>query len=127
VYDLFGDGRTAINFSANKYEAPLYDALTNGFNPIRSQSASLTWNDLKQRRHCARERDEPRAKASQLRHRHARLFGAGDAGGHAVCDILDRPNRKRGQLVAVRRRRPARESSRRDGELQLVSHDVSAN
>ena len=46
VYDLFGDGKTAIKFSANKYEAPLYDALTNGYNPIRSQTASLTWNDL---------------------------------------------------------------------------------
>ncbi|MEO8070772.1 MAG: TonB-dependent receptor, partial [Acidobacteriota bacterium] len=46
VYDLLGDGKTAIKFSANKYEAPIYDTLTNGFNPIRSQSASITWNDL---------------------------------------------------------------------------------
>jgi len=46
VYDLLGDGKTAVKFSANKYQAPIYDTLTNGFNPIRSQSASVTWNDL---------------------------------------------------------------------------------
>jgi len=46
IYDLTGDGKTAVKFSANKYQAPVYDTLTNGYNPLRSQSASVTWNDL---------------------------------------------------------------------------------
>jgi hypothetical protein len=46
VYDLMGDGKTALKFSVNKYEAPVYDTLTNGYNPLRSQSATINWSDL---------------------------------------------------------------------------------
>jgi hypothetical protein len=46
VYDLSGTGKTAVKFSANKYQTQLTDSLTNAYNPIRSQSATVTWNDL---------------------------------------------------------------------------------
>jgi hypothetical protein len=46
VYDLTGRGRTAVKFSANKYQTQLTDALTNAYNPIRIQSATVTWADL---------------------------------------------------------------------------------
>jgi carboxypeptidase family protein/TonB-dependent receptor-like protein len=46
VYDVFGNSKTAIKFSANKYQTQLTDALTNAYNPIRIQSATVTWADL---------------------------------------------------------------------------------
>jgi hypothetical protein len=46
VYDLFGTGKTAVKFSVNKYQTQLTDGLTNAYNPIRNQSATVTWNDL---------------------------------------------------------------------------------
>jgi Carboxypeptidase regulatory-like domain/TonB-dependent Receptor Plug Domain len=46
VYDLFGDAKTALKFSANKYQMQLTDGLTNTYNPVRPQTASLTWRDL---------------------------------------------------------------------------------
>jgi hypothetical protein len=46
VYDLSGNGKTAIKFSAHKYQTQLTDALTNAYNPIRIQSATVTWADL---------------------------------------------------------------------------------
>lgn len=46
VYDLSGDGRTAVKFGVNKYQTQLTDGLTNAYNPIRNQSATVTWNDL---------------------------------------------------------------------------------
>jgi len=45
VYDLFGSGKTAIKFSVNKYQTQLTDGLTNAYNPIRIQSATVTWTD----------------------------------------------------------------------------------
>jgi hypothetical protein len=46
VYDLFGNGKTAVKFSANKYETNVTDTLTNGYNPLASQTATVTWKDL---------------------------------------------------------------------------------
>ena len=43
VYDLFGNGKTAVKFSANKYETNVTDTLTNTYNPLASQSATVTW------------------------------------------------------------------------------------
>jgi hypothetical protein len=46
VYDLFGNGKTAVKFSVNKYQSQLTDNYTNAYNPIRVQSATVTWTDL---------------------------------------------------------------------------------
>jgi hypothetical protein len=46
VFDLFGDGGTALKFGVNKYHRQLVDDLTNRYNPIRPQTASVTWRDL---------------------------------------------------------------------------------
>jgi hypothetical protein len=46
VFDLFGNGKTALKFGANKYNRQLVDDLTNRYNPIRPQTASVTWRDL---------------------------------------------------------------------------------
>ena len=46
VYDLFGNGKTAVKFGINKYNRQLVDDLTNRYNPIRPQTASVTWRDL---------------------------------------------------------------------------------
>src|SRR5262245_31912158 len=46
IYDLKGDAKTAIKFSVNKYDLQLTDGLTNAYNPIRLQSATLAWTDL---------------------------------------------------------------------------------
>lgn len=46
IYDLRGDAKTALKFSLNRYYLQLTDALTNGYNPIRLQSATLAWTDL---------------------------------------------------------------------------------
>ena len=46
VYDLFGSGKTALKFGVNKYNRQLVDDLTNRYNPIRPQTASVTWRDL---------------------------------------------------------------------------------
>jgi hypothetical protein len=48
-YDLFGDGKTAIKFSAGRYlEAPLLISFTRVANPASaiSTNATRTWNDL---------------------------------------------------------------------------------
>lgn len=46
VYDTFGNGKTALKFGVNKYNRQLVDDLTNRYNPIRPQTASVTWRDL---------------------------------------------------------------------------------
>ncbi|HUR35968.1 MAG TPA: carboxypeptidase regulatory-like domain-containing protein [Vicinamibacterales bacterium] len=46
VYNLFGNGKTALKFGINKYNRQLVDDLTNRYNPIRPQTASVTWRDL---------------------------------------------------------------------------------
>ena len=45
VYDLFGNGKTAIKFSANKYEQAGTVSRANSYNPIASLSNTLTWTD----------------------------------------------------------------------------------
>jgi hypothetical protein len=46
VYDLRGDAKTALKVSVNKYVRQLTDGLTNAYNPIRLQQATLAWTDL---------------------------------------------------------------------------------
>jgi hypothetical protein len=46
VYDLFGNAKTALKGSVNKYYAQMTDGLTNAYNPMRAQSATLSWTDL---------------------------------------------------------------------------------
>lgn len=46
VYDTFGNGKTALKFGVNKFNRQLVDDLTNRYNPIRPQTASVTWRDL---------------------------------------------------------------------------------
>jgi hypothetical protein len=46
VYDVFGNAKTALKFGINKYNRQLVDDLTNRYNPIRPQTASVTWRDL---------------------------------------------------------------------------------
>jgi hypothetical protein len=46
VYDLLGNGKTAVKFSANRYASQLTDLLTNAYNPLAAQSATVTWKDL---------------------------------------------------------------------------------
>ena len=46
IYDVFGNAKTAVKFAANKYQLQLTDTYTNGYNPIRLQSATLNWTDL---------------------------------------------------------------------------------
>jgi hypothetical protein len=43
---VFGNAKTAVKFSVNKYFAQLTDALTNGYNPVRAQTATINWTDL---------------------------------------------------------------------------------
>src|SRR4029077_12176772 len=46
VYDLFGNAKTALKFSLNKYEQAGTYGLANTYNPIALQSATVTWRDL---------------------------------------------------------------------------------
>lgn len=46
TYDLFGDARTALKFSANRYNAQYSIGLADLLNPIRMQTATLAWTDL---------------------------------------------------------------------------------
>ncbi len=45
VYDLFGDGRTALKFSANRYNIPVGVANVVRINPIRVTSDTRAWTD----------------------------------------------------------------------------------
>jgi hypothetical protein len=46
TYDLFGNGKTALKFSANKYVLSATNGVAAALNPMRLQSASLSWTDL---------------------------------------------------------------------------------
>ena len=46
IYDLFGNAKTAIKFSANKYQLSATNGVAAALNPMRLQSASVTWRDL---------------------------------------------------------------------------------
>jgi len=46
AYDLFGNGKTAVKFSANRYRQMGTTGLANTYNPIALQSQTLAWTDL---------------------------------------------------------------------------------
>ena len=46
TYDLSGNAKTALKFSANKYVLSATNGVAAALNPMRLQSASLSWTDL---------------------------------------------------------------------------------
>ena len=46
VYDLFGDARTALKFSASKYVRPLIDTITINYSPIAQDTDRRDWFDV---------------------------------------------------------------------------------
>jgi hypothetical protein len=46
TYDLFGNTKTALKFSVNKYQAAATAGLAGVLNPVREQSVIIAWNDL---------------------------------------------------------------------------------
>jgi hypothetical protein len=45
VYDLFGNGSTALKFGANKYMNPAGGSFANRYNPMRNDTDRRNWND----------------------------------------------------------------------------------
>ena len=45
IYDLFGDGRTALKFSANQYRVPADRGFAEVVNPIRLANDTRSWTD----------------------------------------------------------------------------------
>ena len=46
TYDLFGNAKTAIKFSVNKYQLSATDGVAADYNPMRLQSQTINWRDL---------------------------------------------------------------------------------
>ena len=46
VYDLFGDAKTAVKFSFNRYNESRTTFFANRYNPLAVQGAALAWTDL---------------------------------------------------------------------------------
>ena len=46
AYDVFGNGKTALKFSANRYQQMGTTGLANTYNPIALQSQQLAWTDV---------------------------------------------------------------------------------
>ena len=47
VYDLFGDGKTAVKFGANKYVRPMAGSFAKNYNPLRGSSVDTRdWFDV---------------------------------------------------------------------------------
>lgn len=46
VYDLFGNGRTAIKYSLNRYNLSRTTGIASNYNPLLSQTATLPWRDV---------------------------------------------------------------------------------
>ena len=47
VYDVFGNGKTAIKYSLNRYNQARTTGIAADYNPLRSlTSASLPWRDI---------------------------------------------------------------------------------
>jgi hypothetical protein len=46
VYDLFGNARTALKFSVNRYNESRTTFFANRYNPLALSTASLSWTDL---------------------------------------------------------------------------------
>jgi hypothetical protein len=45
VYDLFGDGRTALKVSANRYDQPINITIVQRLNPVGTVNDTRTWRD----------------------------------------------------------------------------------
>jgi hypothetical protein len=45
VYDLSGDGRTALKFAANRYNQPINISMIERLNPVATVNDQRTWND----------------------------------------------------------------------------------
>ncbi|PHY10222.1 MAG: hypothetical protein CK533_10965, partial [Acidobacterium sp.] len=46
VYDLFGNGRTAIKYSLNRYNLSRTTGIAANYNPLLSQTVTLPWRDV---------------------------------------------------------------------------------
>ncbi len=46
VYDLFGNGRTAVKYSLNRYNLSRTTGIAANYNPLLSQTATLPWRDV---------------------------------------------------------------------------------
>ena len=46
VYDLFGNSKTALKYSLNRYNQARTTGIASAYNPFLSQTASLAWTDL---------------------------------------------------------------------------------
>ena len=46
TYDLFGNAKTALKFSVNKYQLSATDGVAADYNPMRLQSQTINWRDL---------------------------------------------------------------------------------
>ncbi len=46
VYDVFGDARTAIKYSLNRYNASVTTGIADNYTPLAIASKTLTWSDL---------------------------------------------------------------------------------
>ena len=82
VYDLFGNGRTAIKYSLNRYNLSRTTGIAANYNPLLSQTATLPWRDVNgndiadgaaalHRLPERRVRDRLRHAVAELRHRRA--------------------------------------------------------
>ena len=45
VYDLFGNGKTAVKYSLNRYNLSRTTGIAANYNPLLSQTATLPWRD----------------------------------------------------------------------------------
>jgi hypothetical protein len=46
VYDVFGNSKTALKYSVNKYAAAQTTTIASGLNPLASKTARINWTDL---------------------------------------------------------------------------------
>ena len=46
VYDLFGNAKTALKYSLNRYNQSRTTGIASAYNPLLSSTATLTWRDL---------------------------------------------------------------------------------
>ena len=46
VYDVFGNGKTAVKYSLNRYNLARTTGVASNYNPLLSQTATLTWRDV---------------------------------------------------------------------------------
>ena len=46
VYDLFGNGKTAVKYSLNRYNQSRTTGIASNYNPLRSETQRLPWRDV---------------------------------------------------------------------------------